>query len=154
MYSLFFVTSRNTCILSNTVFIRMLSFSMHIIQLFPNTALAVWLCDREVMCFLWGTNRTFTCYVTDIQSKTVSWLKRLFAGLSSRRRGFDPEKFHVMYEVVLGRGFPRLIGLPPLKVIPRVLHTHLQIHVAYNDKRAKQGDFQKAKSFRKTKNNT
>jgi len=36
-------------------------------------------------------NGMFTCNVTDIQSKAVSYLRRLFVDLSLQRWGFNPK---------------------------------------------------------------
>jgi hypothetical protein len=45
----------------------------------------------------------------------VRWLRRLVAGLSLRRPGFDPGSVHVGFvvdKVVLGQVFLRVVGFP------------------------------------------
>jgi hypothetical protein len=45
----------------------------------------------------------------------VSWLKRLIAGLSQQRHGFDPGSVHVGFvvdKVALGQVFPENFGFP------------------------------------------
>jgi hypothetical protein len=49
------------------------------------------------------------------QCRAVPWLRRLVAGLSLRRPGFDPGSFHVGFvvdKVALGQVFLRVIGFP------------------------------------------
>jgi len=47
--------------------------------------------------------------------------------------------------------FFRVIELPPLTLIPRLLRTHLQLQVALNDKRAKHGSIPKSKALSKSR---
>jgi hypothetical protein len=54
-------------------------------------------------------------------------------------------------EVVVGQVFLRVVGLPSLAVIPRELRTHLQLHVALNDKRAQHGSLPKSKGLSKNR---
>jgi hypothetical protein len=55
----------------------------------------------------------------------VPWLRRLVAGLSPRRPGFDSESVHVEFvvdKVTLGQVFPPQYFGFPLYFIPPVLH--------------------------------
>jgi hypothetical protein len=57
----------------------------------------------------------------------VPWLRRLVAGLSPRRLGFDPGSVHVeflMDKVALGQvpPPPRVLRFSPVTFIPPVLH--------------------------------
>jgi hypothetical protein len=57
--------------------------------------------------------------------KIVSWLRRLVAGLSPRRPGFDPGAVHVRFvgnKVALGQVFPRVLLFSPVNFITPVLH--------------------------------
>jgi hypothetical protein len=62
----------------------------------------------------------------------VPWLRRLVAGLSPRRPGFDPGSVHVGFvvdKVALEQAFPRVLRFSPLNFIPPVFH--------YSEKRKK-----------------
>jgi hypothetical protein len=53
------------------------------------------------------------------------WLRRLVAGLSSRRPGFDPGSVHVGFMVdklALGQVSPQVLRFSPVNFIPLVLH--------------------------------
>jgi hypothetical protein len=55
----------------------------------------------------------------------VPWLKRLVAGISPRRPGFDPGSVHVGFvldKVTLGQVFPRVLRFSLVTLIPPVLH--------------------------------
>jgi hypothetical protein len=55
----------------------------------------------------------------------VPWLRRLVAGLSPRRPGFDPASVHVGFvvdKVALRQDFPRVLRFSPVNLIPLVLH--------------------------------
>jgi hypothetical protein len=57
--------------------------------------------------------------------RAVSWLRRLVAGLSPRRPGFDTGSVHVgfvVHNVALGQVFPRVLRFSPVNIIPLVLH--------------------------------
>ena len=57
--------------------------------------------------------------------KAVPWLRRLVAGLSPRRSGFDPDSVHVGFvvdKVTLGQVFPRVLRFSSVNFIPPVLH--------------------------------
>jgi hypothetical protein len=59
------------------------------------------------------------------QIKAVPWLRRLVAGLSPRRPGFDPKSVQVGYvvdKVALGQVFLRVLQFSPVNFIPLVLH--------------------------------
>jgi hypothetical protein len=63
----------------------------------------------------------------------MPWLSRLAAVHSSLSPCFDRRSAHVGFvvdEVVLGRDVLRIIGLSPVSVIPSMLHTPLNLHVA------------------------
>jgi hypothetical protein len=56
--------------------------------------------------------------------KAVPWLRRLVAGLSPQRPGFDPGSVHVGFvveKVALGQVFPRVPQFSPVSIIPPVL---------------------------------
>jgi len=60
----------------------------------------------------------------------VPWLRRLVAGLSTRRPGFDHVSVHVecvMCRVAQGLVSFATVGFPPVSVIPPLLHTHSSI---------------------------
>ena len=57
-------------------------------------------------------------------------LRRLVAGLSSRRPGSDSrpgQQRSVVYEVVLGQGFLRVRRSSPVNIIPPMLRTHFHL---------------------------
>jgi hypothetical protein len=57
--------------------------------------------------------------------KAVPWLRRLVAGLSPRRPGFDAGSVNVGFvvdKVALGQVFPRVLRFIPVNFIPPVLH--------------------------------
>jgi hypothetical protein len=58
-------------------------------------------------------------------TKAVPWLRRLVAGLSPRRLGFDPGSVHVGFVVdivALGQVFPPVLDFSPVNFIPPMLH--------------------------------
>jgi hypothetical protein len=60
-----------------------------------------------------------------IYRMAVPWLRRLVAGLSPRRSGFDPGSVHVGFvvdKVALGQVFPRVLRFSPVNFIPPVLY--------------------------------
>jgi hypothetical protein len=64
-----------------------------------------------------------TSYYQDLGA--VPWLRRLAAGLSPRRPGFDPGSVHVgfiMDKVALGQVLPRVLRFSPVSFISLVLH--------------------------------
>jgi hypothetical protein len=67
-----------------------------------------------------------------LPTMAVPWLRRLVAGLSPRRTGFDPGSVHVGFvvdKVALGQVFLRVLRFSLVNFIPPVLH--------YTDKRQK-----------------
>jgi hypothetical protein len=55
----------------------------------------------------------------------VPWLRRLVAGLSPRKPGFDPGSVHVgfvVHKVALGQVFLRALRFFPVNFIPPVLN--------------------------------
>jgi hypothetical protein len=60
-----------------------------------------------------------------VEAVVVPWLRRLVAGLSPRRPGFDPSPVHVGFmvdKVALGQVSPRVLRFSPVNLIPPVLH--------------------------------
>jgi len=79
----------------------------------------------------------------------VPYLRQLVAGFSPQRLGFDPWSFHsisVVDKVALGQFFLRIFRVSPVSIIPPVLHTFLQLHIARNRRTSGRdlGTFQKA----------
>jgi hypothetical protein len=59
---------------------------------------------------------------------TVTWIKRIVAGLSSRRAGFAPGSIYVGFvvdKVVLWQVFLRVLRFSPTNIIPPFLNIHL-----------------------------
>jgi hypothetical protein len=59
------------------------------------------------------------------KTRAVPWLRRLVAGLSPRRHGFDPGSVHVGFvvdNVALGQVSPRVLRFSPVNFIPPVLN--------------------------------
>jgi hypothetical protein len=55
----------------------------------------------------------------------VPWLRRLVAGLSPRRPGFDPGSVHVGFvvdKVALGHVFLGVLRFSPVSFVPPLLH--------------------------------
>jgi hypothetical protein len=92
------------------------------------------------VCLLRGTDWIFilNAYVCIIRvnfllEKALPWLRRLVAGLSPRRPGFDPRSVHmgfVVDKVALGLVFLPVLQFSPVSIIPPMLHTHLHLHIA------------------------
>jgi hypothetical protein len=64
--------------------------------------------------------------------KAVPWLRRLAAGLSQRKTGFDPRPVHVRFvvnKVTLKEDFLPVLLFAPVSIILPMLHT--QLHVKY-----------------------
>ena len=62
---------------------------------------------------------------------TAPWLRRLVAGLSLRRLGFNPNPVHVgfvVYKIELRYDFLRIPRISPVNIIPPRLHALLLIH--------------------------
>jgi hypothetical protein len=71
-------------------------------------------------------------YICRGLSWAMPWLRRLVAGLSPWRPGFDLGSVHVGFvvdKVALGHVFPRVLRFSPVSFIPLVLH--------YTEKRKK-----------------
>ena len=65
-------------------------------------------------------------------SNAVPWLRRLVAGLSPRKPGFDPVSVYVGFvveKVALGQVFPRVLRFYPVNLIPPVFHWKLDFNV-------------------------
>jgi hypothetical protein len=64
-------------------------------------------------------------FATKYYPTAVPWLRRLVAGLSPRRPGFDPGSVHVGFvvdKVALGQVFPRVLRFSPVNFTPPVVH--------------------------------
>ena len=65
----------------------------------------------------------------------VPSLRRLVAGLPPRRPRFDLRSAHVRFvlgRVTQGQVFPPRTSVFPVSVIPPLLHTQLDLHIAYS----------------------
>ena len=68
-------------------------------------------------------------YIADLNKMqhTLPWVKRLVAGLSPRRVGFNPSPIHVRFvvgKVALRHVSPRVLWFCTLKIIPVMRHIH------------------------------
>jgi hypothetical protein len=84
--------------------------------------------------------------------KAVPCFRRLVAGLSTRRAGFDRRSVHVRFvldEVAMGQGFLRTTRFSLVYITPPNFHTHLHLHVALTSRRNEWslGTFQKQRCF-------
>jgi hypothetical protein len=62
-----------------------------------------WLHNGEVMCFLWGTNWIYICYVEE--SRPPLWSSGQSSWLQILRPGFDSRRYQIFWDVVgLERG--------------------------------------------------
>jgi hypothetical protein len=62
-----------------------------------------WLHNREVLCFLWGTNWIYICYVEE--SRPPLWSSGQSSWLHIQRSGLDSRRYQIFWEVVgLKRG--------------------------------------------------
>jgi len=71
----------------------------------------------------------------------ASWLRRSVAGFSPQGPGFDPRPVHVTFvvdKVALGQLYLPVLRLSPVRIMPLVLYTQLQLRVNphQKDKRA------------------
>jgi hypothetical protein len=64
---------------------------------------------------------------------TVLWPRRLVAGLSLWRPGFDRTSFPVRFNVALGQALLRVFRFTLVTIIPPMLHTHLHLHAALSE---------------------
>ena len=74
---------------------------------------------------IFGSNEIYNAEYELMLERAVSWLRRLVAGLSPRRPGFDSGSVHVGFvvdKVSLGQVFPRVLRFFPVNSIPTVLH--------------------------------
>jgi len=70
-----------------------------------------------------------------LRVRYVLWLRLFVAGLSPRRPGFDPRPIRLSFvveKVSLRPVLLLVLRFFPFDIIPPVLHTHLQLHVAFN----------------------
>jgi hypothetical protein len=64
-------------------------------------------------------------FIVSVFTVAVPWLRRLVAGFSPRRSGFDPGSVHVEFvvdKVALGQVFLRVLRFSPVNFIPPVFH--------------------------------
>jgi hypothetical protein len=62
-----------------------------------------WLQNGDVLCFLWGTNWIYICYVE--KSRPPVWASGQSSWLQIQRSGFDSRRYQIFWEVVsLERG--------------------------------------------------
>jgi hypothetical protein len=76
----------------------------------------------------WLQNWSYLCfYSATVKSKTMPWLRRLFAGFLLRRLGFTPTQVYVglLVDIVaLLHVFLRVLRYPPVSIIPPGLPNH------------------------------
>jgi hypothetical protein len=61
-----------------------------------------WLHNGDVLCFLWGTNRIYICYVEE--SRPPLWSSDQSSWLQIRKSWFDPRHYLIFWVMVLERG--------------------------------------------------
>jgi hypothetical protein len=61
-----------------------------------------WLHNGDVLCFLWGTNWIYICYVEE--SRPPLWSSGQSSWLQIQRPGFDFRRYQIFWVVGLGRG--------------------------------------------------
>jgi hypothetical protein len=62
-----------------------------------------WLHNGDVLCFQWGTNWIYVCYVEE--SRPLLWASSQSSWLHIQRSGFDSRRYQIFWEVVgLERG--------------------------------------------------
>jgi hypothetical protein len=62
-----------------------------------------WLQNGDVLCFLWGTNWIYVCYVEE--SRSPLWSSCKISWLQIQRSGFDSWHYQISWEIVgLERG--------------------------------------------------
>jgi hypothetical protein len=68
-----------------------------------------WLQNEDILCFLWGTNWIYICYVEE--SRLPLWSSGLSSWLQIHRSVFDSRRYQILWEVVgLQRGPPSLLS--------------------------------------------
>jgi len=65
---------------------------------------------------------------------TVLWPRRLVAGLSLWRSGFDRTLFPVRFNMALGQTLLRVFRFTLVTIIPPLLHTHLHLHAILSER--------------------
>jgi hypothetical protein len=81
------------------------------------------MCVSDLLCDKCGEKKREQPVI--LKKKAVPWLRRLVAGLSPRRSGFDSGSVHVRFvvdKVALGQGFPPVLQFFPVSFIPPLLH--------------------------------
>jgi hypothetical protein len=62
-----------------------------------------WLQNGDVLCFLWGTNWIYICYIEE--SRLPLWSSDQSSWLQIQRSGYDSQRYQIFWEVVgLERG--------------------------------------------------
>jgi hypothetical protein len=78
-------------------------FSIPIPKRKPPRSQSSWLQNRDVLCFLWGTNRIYIWYVEE--SRPPLWSSGHSSWLHIQRSGFDSWRYQIFWEVAgLERG--------------------------------------------------
>jgi hypothetical protein len=82
--------------------------------------------EAIILAYIYIYIKQYYIVPINIVPKAVPWLRRLVAGLSPRKPGFDPGSVHVGFvvdKVALGQVFPRVLRSSPVNFIPPVLHS-------------------------------
>ena len=87
-----------------------------------------------------------------LSDENVSGLRRVEAGLSHLKSGFDPSSVHVVFKadkVSFRQVSLRVLQFSPASVIPRVLHAIIQLYIILKRRTNGRslGTFQKAMLF-------
>ena len=116
---------------------------------FPHVRTMYWVFQRKHTLFSVRSelNSIRVCSVrTIVFTVAVLWLRRLVAGLSPRRPGFDLESVGVIKWN--WDSFSPSTSVSPVSIIPPVLHTHLNLRCSYQkDKLANAGNFPKSSAL-------
>jgi hypothetical protein len=85
-----------------------LTFSYRLINIFDaqcsirpplwSSGQSSWLHNVHVLCFLWGTNWIYICYVEE--SRPPLWSSGQSSWLQIQRSGFDSRRYQIFWEVV------------------------------------------------------
>jgi hypothetical protein len=86
---------------------------------------------QPVLCAV-GSENLYSLSYTNSRL-ALPCLRQLVAGLSLRRPGFEPGLFYVRFvvdKVALEQVFIQAFRFSLVYIIPKMLHTHLHLHVA------------------------
>jgi hypothetical protein len=67
-----------------------------------------WLQNGDVLCFLWGTNWIYICYVEG--ERPPLWSSGQSSWLQIQRQGFDSRRYHIFWAVMGLEWGPRLLS--------------------------------------------